>query len=41
MPPTLAELDKEISTVMDTFPSLVRAARITLDASEAARKPQV
>ena len=41
MAPTLAELDKEISTVVDTFSGLVRAARITLDDEDVSKKPQV
>ena len=41
MAPTLAELDKEIKTVVETFSSLVRAARINLDDEDSSKKLQV
>ncbi|KAK9816210.1 hypothetical protein WJX74_006814 [Apatococcus lobatus] len=40
MAPTLETLDKEILIVLDTFSSLVRAARITLDDQDISQKPQ-
>lgn len=41
MAPTLAELDKEIKVVVETFSSLVRAARISLDDEDSSKKSQV